>query len=524
MKVLVADSLSKEGVEIMKSVAEVDVKTGFKEAELVSIIGNYEGLVVRSQTQVTVPIIEAGKKLIIIGRAGVGVDNIDLEAATRCGIVVVNAPTGNTISAAEHAIALMLSLARHIPNANYALKAGKWERSKFTGTEVRGKTLGIIGLGNVGSAVARRANALEMRLLGYDPFVSQDRAENLHVEVVSLERIYKESDFITLHIPLTPQTKEMIGAIELAMMKPTVRIINAARGGLINEEALVNALKDKKITGAAIDVFPQEPCISSPLFALDNVIVTPHLGASTAEAQVTAASDVAVQIVDVFKGLPPKYAVNAPFIPPEMMPVLKPFMEVSTKIGRLAFRLGEGQMNSLKIKYEGEISGYDTNAIKASLLGGLLETTSEEKINMVNANLIAARRGVSVTEEKNAACQNYASLITAEVVTSVGTVAISGTILRGESHIVRVNDYWIDFVPTSGPFLFVDHKDRPGLIGSVGNITGAVDVNISSMYVSRQQSRGKALMILDLDEQLPEAARKKILSIPDVYTAKEITF
>ena len=246
MKVLVADALSKEGIDIMKAVAEVDVKTGLKQEEIIPIIGNYEGLVVRSQTQVTAPIIEAGKKLIIIGRAGVGVDNIDLEAATRRGIMVVNAPTGNTISAAEHAIALMLSLARYIPAANYALKAGKWERSKFTGTEVRGKTLGMIGLGNVGSAVARRARGLEMKLIGYDPFVSQDHARNLQVEIVPLERLYKEADFITLHIPSTAQTKEMIGAKELAMMKPTARIINTARGGLINEEALANALKGKK--------------------------------------------------------------------------------------------------------------------------------------------------------------------------------------------------------------------------------------------------------------------------------------
>ena len=308
------------------------------------------------------------------------------------------------------------------------------------------------------------------------------------------------------------------------MMKPTARIINAARGGLINEEALANALKEKKITGAAVDVFPQEPCISSPLFGLENVIVTPHLGASTAEAQVTAASDVAVQIVDVFKGLPPKYAVNAPFIPPEMMPVLKPFIEVAAKIGKLAFRLGEGQMNSVKIKYEGEVSGYDVNAIKSALLGGLMGTISEEKINIVNASMIAGRRGINVSEEKNAACQNYASLITAEVATSVGTVAIAGTVLRGESHIVRVNEFWIDFVPTSGPFLFVDHKDRPGLIGAVGNITGSVDVNISAMYVSRVQARGKALMILDLDEQLPEDARQKILAISGVYTAQKVLF
>jgi D-3-phosphoglycerate dehydrogenase len=524
MKILVADALSKEGIDIMKAVAEVEVKTGLKETELIAIISDYEGMVVRSQTQVTASIIEAGKKLIIIGRAGVGVDNIDLEAATRRGIIVVNAPTGNTISAAEHAIALMLSLSRYIPAANYALKAGKWERSKFTGTEVRGKTLGIIGLGNVGSAVARRARGLEMKLNGYDPFISQDHARNLQIDIVSLEKLYKESDYISLHIPLTSQTKEMIGTKEIALMKPTIRIINTARGGLINEEALANALKEKRIAGAAIDVFPQEPCTSSLLFGLDNVIVTPHLGASTAEAQVMAASDVAEQIVDVFKGLPPKYAVNAPFIPPEMMAVLNPFMQVATKIGKLASQLVGGQINSLKIKYEGELTRYDTNAVKAALLGGLLENISEEKVNMVNANLIAGKRGLSVVEQKDITCQNYASLITAEVTTSSETIAISGTVLRDESHIVRINNYWIDFVPTSGPFLFIDHKDRPGLIGSVGNITGSVDVNISAMYVSRLKARGQALMILDLDEALPDSAIKKIISLQDVYSAKAIVF
>ena len=522
MKVLVADSLSKEGIEIMKKVAEVDVKTGLKEDELISIIGDYEGMVVRSQTQVTDKIIEAGKKLIIIGRAGVGVDNINIEAATQKGVLVVYAPTGNTISAAEHAIALMLSLSRHIPAANQALKACKWERSKFTGTELRGKTMGIIGLGNVGSAVARRADGFEMKVIGYDPFISEERARNLHVEIVSLEKLYKEADFISLHIPLTAQTKGMIGEKELAMMKPTARIINTARGGLINEEALTKALKENKITGAAVDVFPQEPCTSSPLFELDNCIVTPHLGATTAEAQVMAATDVAEQIVDVLKGLQPRYAVNAPFIPPETMPILKPYMEAAIKIGKLASQLYRGQINNLKITYEGEITEYDTNSIKAALIGGLLENTSEEKINMVNANLIAERRGLNIVEQKENTCKNYASLITAEITTSEGTTSISGTVLRSEPHIVRINDYWIDFLPTTGSFLFVDHKDRPGLIGSVGNITGAVDVNISAMYVARQQARGEALMILDLDEKLPDEAVNKLLSIPDVYTAQPV--
>jgi D-3-phosphoglycerate dehydrogenase len=522
MKVLVADPLSTEGIEIMKAVAEVDVKTGLKAEELVSAIADYEGLVVRSQSQVTAPVIEAGKKLMVIGRAGVGVDNIDLEAATRRGIVVVNAPTGNTISAAEHAMALMLALARKIPQANDSLKAGKWERSKFMGTELRGKTLGIIGLGNVGSAVARRARSFEMKLLGFDPFISEDHARNLQVEIVTLERLYKEADFISLHIPLTAQTREMIGVKELAMMKPTARIINAARGGLINEEALAAALKEKKIAGAAIDVFPQEPCTSSILFGIDTAIVTPHLGASTAEAQVMAASDVAEQIVDVFKGLQPRYAVNAPFIPPEMMSVLGPYMRVATKIGKLASQLSEGQMNSLRIRYEGEITECDTDAVKAAMLGGLLEDISEEKVNLVNANLVASRRGLTVVEQKDPSCQNYASLITCEVTTSTGVTETAGTILREEVHIVRVNNYWIDFVPTEGAFLFVDHQDRPGLIGSVGNITGNVDVNISAMHVGRQKARGQALMILDLDEALPEEARQQILAIPDVHTAKAI--
>jgi D-3-phosphoglycerate dehydrogenase len=285
MKVLVADPIADEGIEVLRSVAEVDVRTGLKPEELVNVIGDYEGLVVRSQTQVTAEVISAGARLQVIGRAGTGVDNVNVDEATRRGIVVVNAPTGNTVSAAEHTIALMLALARHIPQANAALKSGVWQRSKFMGTELRGKTLGIIGLGNVGSEVARRACGFEMRVIGQDPFVSEEMAASLQVELVSTERLLKESDFITLHLPLTPQTKGLIGPKELAMVKPTVRIINCARGGLIDEELLVKAIQEKKIAGAAIDVFPREPATESVLFDNDEVIVTPHLGASTAEAR-----------------------------------------------------------------------------------------------------------------------------------------------------------------------------------------------------------------------------------------------
>jgi D-3-phosphoglycerate dehydrogenase len=475
---------------------------------------------VRSQTQVSAEVIQAGKKLQVIARAGVGIDNIDVEAATRRGIVVVNAPTGNTISAAEHTIALMLALARHIPQANAMLKSGIWQRSDFIGIEVRNKTLGIIGLGNVGSEVARRARGLEMKLIAYDPFISDDHARNLHVELVPLKQLLKEADFITLHIPLTASTKGLIGAKELALAKPTVRIINTARGGLIDEEALAKAVKENRVGGAAIDVFATEPVTKSILFEGNNIIVTPHLGASTTEAQATAARDVALQIIDIFKGQPARYAVNAPFIPAEVMSVLAPFMKLAATVGRLVSQLAEGQINAIQLKYEGEISNYDTNALKAAVLGGLLEGVSEERINLVNANVVAARRGLTVREQKAAICENYASLITAEVATSTGATTVAGTVMHRAPHIVRVDNYWLDIVPTGAYFLFSDHRDCPGLIGAVGKITGDADINISAMHLSRLKARGQALMILALDEPLPEEQQQQILSLPDVYTVK----
>ncbi len=520
MKVLIAEPVSEEGIDLLRGYAEVDVKLGLAPEELISTIGDYEALVVRSQIQVSAKVIEAGGKLQVIARAGVGVDNIDVDEATRRGIVVVNAPTGNTISAAEHTIALMLALARHIPQANAVLKSGEWRRSDFMGTEVRNKTLGIIGLGNVGSEVARRARGLEMKIIAHDPFISVDLAHNLQAELVSLKQLLKESDFITLHLPLTASTKGLIGAKELALVKPTVRIINCARGGLIDEEVLAKAVKEGRVAGAAIDVFPTEPATKSILFEEDNIIVTPHLGASTTEAQATAAMDVATQIIDVFKGQPPRYSVNAPFISAETLSVLAPFVKAAFTAGKLVNQLVEGQINAIQIKYDGEISDYDTNALKATVIGGLLEGVSEERVNLVNANIVAAQRGLTVVEQKKATCENYASLITLEVTTSTGVTTVATTVMRGESHIVRVNNYWIDIVPTGGYFLFSDHRDRPGLIGAVGKITGDADINISYMHLSRLKPRGQALMILALDEPLPEEQQQQILSIPDVYSAK----
>jgi len=520
MKVLIADPISNEGIDILCSHAQVDIKLGLKLEELIATIGNYEALVVRSQTQVSAKVIQTGQKLQVIARAGVGVDNIDVEEATRQGIVVVNAPTANTISAAEHTIALILTLARNIPQANAVLKSGVWRRSDFMGTEVRNKTLGVIGLGKVGSAVARRALGLEMKVIANDPYISVDYARNLQVELVSLKQLLKEADFITLHTPLTPSTKGLIGAKELALVKPTARIINCARGGLIDEEVLAKAVKEKRVAGAAIDVFSTEPATKSILFKDDNIIVTPHLGASTTEAQAVAATDIARQIIEVFKGQPARYAVNAPFIPAETLSVMGPFTKVASTVGKLVSQLAEGQMNTILIKYNGEISNYATNALKATVLGGLLEEISEERVNLVNADIVAAQRGLAVIEQKEATCENYTSLITVEATTSSGVTTVAGTVMRGESHIVRVNDYWIDIVPTGGYFLFSAHRDCPGLIRAVGKITADADINISAMHVSRLKPGGQALMILALDEPLPEEQRQQILSIPDVYSAK----
>ncbi|UCD09178.1 MAG: phosphoglycerate dehydrogenase, partial [Dehalococcoidales bacterium] len=438
-KVLVTESISEEGIELLRNHANVDINLDLSQDELLEIIGNYEGLIVRSQTDVTEEVIEAGKILQIIGRAGVGVDNIDVDTATRKGIVVVNAPTSNTTAAAEHTIALMLALARHIPQANSSLKAGAWQRSNFVGVEVKGKTLGIVGLGNVGSEVARRARALDMRVIASDPFISLDYAANLNVELVPMDRLLKESDFISLHIPQTNSTEGLIGEKEFAIIKPSARIINAARGGLIDENALVKAIKEERIAGAALDVFRNEPLDSDIFVDIENIIVTPHLGASTTEAQTNVAADIVNQVIAVFSGQTAKYSVNAPFISVENISVLAPFIKASTTAGKLAAQLADGQMSSISIRYEGEISNYDTNVLKAAVLGGLLEQISEERVNLVNANLIATRRGLAVVEQKDAVSEIYSSLITAEVKTIKGTVTVSTSVVRGETHIGRVD-------------------------------------------------------------------------------------
>jgi D-3-phosphoglycerate dehydrogenase len=518
MKILVADPIAEEGIQVLRSYAQVDIKTKLEPEQLKAIIDDYDALIVRSQTQVGAEVIESGKKLKVIGRAGVGTDNIDVDAATKNGIVVVNAPTGNIIAAAEHTIALMLALARNVSQADVQLKSGKWQRERLVGTELRNKTLGIIGLGNVGSEVAKRVRSFEMRVIAHDPFVSKDYAHNFEVELVSLDQLLREADFITLHVPLTAATKKLIGGKELAKLKPTARIINCARGGLIDEEAVVKAIKAGKIAGAAFDVFTNEPVTDSPLFKEDKIVVTPHLGASTIEAQTSVAKDVAEEVLAVLQGQFSKYAVNAPHIAPELVP----FMRLAATIGNLASQLMEGQINSTHIRYSGGVANYDCNPIKTALISGLLQQTSEERINVVNVGFIATQRGLKISEEKETTCQNYSNLLTLEVNTNVGTTAISGTVRDNEIHIVQVNDFWMDIVPTGGYFLFCDHLDQPGLVGTIGNITGKADINISSMHLSRLQPRGKALMILALDEPLGEEHLQEIRVLPGIYSAKAV--
>lgn len=521
-KILIADPIAQDGIDILQREGDVDVKTGLKPDELIAIIGDYAALVVRSETKVTAEVFAAGKQLQAVGRAGVGVDNIDLTAATERGVIVVNAPLGNTISAAEHAVGLMLSLARHIPDANESLKHGEWKRSKFVGVEVRGKTLGVVGLGQVGSEVARRAKGLDMEVVAFDPFVSPDRAAMLGVELAaSLDDVLARADFLTLHTVLTAQTKHLLGADQLAKMKPSARIVNTARGDLIDIDALVDAVDSGRIAGAAIDVFPQEPPdMEAKVLHDDHIIVTPHLGASTAEAQERVAVDVARQILAILRGEPAQYAVNAPMIAPETMSVIAPYIPVAEKAAKLATQLAAGQMTHIEIDYLGEIAQHDTAPLKAAVVKGLVAPISEENVTIVNANLIAETRGMKIVERKGPAESVYANLIRVHIHTSSGDTDVTGTAAHDGPHIVQVNDLWVDIPPGDGWLLLCENQDQPGMIGAVGTFLGQHDINISFMRVGRTGVRGRALMAVGLDDPITQAQIDQLTGIPNILSAR----
>jgi D-3-phosphoglycerate dehydrogenase len=520
-KVLVSDPIAQDGIDVLAGHAQVDVRLGLSPEELIAAIGEYEALVVRSETKVTAQVFEAAKKLQVVGRAGVGVDNIDLQAATNAGVIVVNAPLGNTISAAEHAVGLMLALARHIPAASASLREGRWERKRFMGVEVRGKTLGIIGLGQVGSEVAHRARGLEMHVLGYDPFVSEERAQVLGAEMVSLEELLKRSDFISLHTTLTKDTRHLIGEAQLKLVKPTARIINTARGPLIDEEALCRAVDEGRVAGAAIDVFAQEPPPSdNVLLKNDRILVTPHLGASTAEAQERVAIDVAEQVVAVFDGQPARYAVNAPLIAAETLSVIGPYLDVAAKTASLGTQLCEGQLGRIEIEYLGEIANYDVTPLKAAVIRGLLAPISEENVTIVNANLVAEHRGLRITERMGPYEGIYANLITVRLTTTTGTTTVAGTMAHDGPHVVLLNGFWVDIPPGDGYLLICENKDRPGTIGAVGSYLGQNDVNVSFMRVGREKVRGRAVMVLGLDDPVTPAQLEEIQRIPNIFSAR----
>ena len=517
-RVLVADKIADDGVATLKAIAEVDVRPGLSENELAQIIGDYEALVVRSETQVTRRVLEAGAKLQVVGRAGVGIDNIDVEAATERGVVVVNAPQGNTIAATEHTISLILATARHIPQADASLRAGEWRRKEFMGTELRGKTLGILGLGNIGYEVARRAVAMEMRVIAYDPFVSEGRAESIGVELASVEEVITGSDFITVHLPLNETTRGIIGSKEIARMKPDVRLINVARGGIIDEHALVEGVRSGKVAGAAIDVFTSEPPEADvPLFDDPRIIVTPHLGASTMEAQGRVAVDVAEQIVDVLEGRAARYAVNAPILSPEAMKVLGPYLGVCEMLGTIATQLVGGRVKSIEIDFFGEIADHDVTPLRSSIIKGLLKPISEEIVNMVNAGLVANGRGWAIEERLNSSHEVFRNLIQVRVNTSEEEVSVGGTLVHGGPHIVLINGLDVDIAPQVGGILLVcDNDDRPGMIGTIGTILGASDINVSSMQVARREPRGRALMLLGLDEAPTENQAAQIRAVDGI--------
>ena len=525
-KILVADPIAQDGIDILKREADVDVRTGLSHEQLIEIIPDYAALIVRSETRVTPEVFAAAKELRAVGRAGVGVDNIDLNAATERGVVVVNAPQGNTISAAEHTIGLMLALARHIPEADASLRGGEWKRSKFIGVELRGKTLGVVGLGQVGSEVARRGKGLDMHVVAYDPFVSTERAHMLGVDLAeSLDELLAQADFVTLHTVLTPQTRHLIGEAQFAKMKPGARLINTARGDLVDTTALLRAVEEGRIAGAALDVFPEEPPdMENPVLHHERIIVTPHLGASTAEAQERVAVDVAEQVLAILRGEPAQYAVNAPMIAAETMTVLAPYIPVGEKVASLATQLASGQFGNIEIEYLGEISNHDTTALKAAVIRGLLGPITEENVTIVNANLIAEHRGMRIIERKGPAEEIYANLIRVHLHTSAGDTDVTGTIAHDGPHIVAINDFWVDIPPGDGWLLLCENQDRPGMIGAVGTFLGQHDIHISFMRVGRVAVRGHALMAVGLDDPISPELVEELEKIPDIISARAVKF
>lgn len=522
MKVLVAEPISNEAIEFMKENGlQVDVKTGMEREELIKIISEYDAIIVRSQTKVDSAILESAKKLKIIGRAGVGVDNIDINAATQRGIVVVNAPGGNTISTAEHAIALILAAARRIPQADRSVKEGKWERKKFMGIELRGKTVGVVGLGRVGFEVAKRCKALEMNVVAFDPYVSKERAEQIGAKLVDLDTLLSVSDIITIHVPRTKETIGLIGKEKFEKMKDGVIIVNAARGGIVDEKALYEAIKSGKVFAAGIDVYEKEPPDpDNPLLKAENVVTTPHIAASTREAQLNVGMIIAEDIVNLSKGLPVRNAVNLPSIEPAEFEYMMPFLKLAEKMGKIAStRLG-GAIKMVKVTCSGKLASKNTEFVTRALLKGLFEPILGNEINLVSAKPVAVERGITVEESKVDSSEYYESLLEVVVESDGKEMYLAGTAFGNEYRILKIDVYNVNFVP-EGHYVISLHEDKPGVIGRVGTLFGKNNINIAGMIVGRSGDKpgGIQLMLLLVDDPPTEEVLREMVKLDGIIDA-----
>jgi D-3-phosphoglycerate dehydrogenase len=522
MRVLVTEKLAERGLALLRQDFEVDVRTELAAAGLDAAIAPYDALVVRSQTKVDASVLEAGGNLKVVGRAGIGLDNIDVETATRRGIMVVNAPQSNVLSAAEHTMALLLALSRNLPQAHGALRRGAWERERFQGVELHGKTLGIVGLGQVGRMVAQRALSFGMRLIAYDPYVSRDRARQLSVELMpDLEALLVQADFVTIHLPRTSETEGLIGRRELALMKEGARLVNTARGGLVDEDALADALRAGRLAGAALDVFETEPATKHPLFEMENVIVTPHLGASTFEAQDKAGVAIAEMVRLALRGEFVPFAINVAAA--EVSEQVRPFLPLAEKLGRILTGLAEAPMREVAVEYVGRIAEADTSVLTLAALKGALGGVVHEPVSYVNAPIIARDRGLEVSERRSTASQDYVNLIALRTETEAGEVTVAGTLVgkRNAERLVRVYDFDIDMAPARH-MAFCLYEDRPGVIGKVGTILGEEGINIASMEVGRREAGGLALMGLTVDSPIPASVLERIAEAVGMKSARSI--
>ncbi|WP_137388149.1 phosphoglycerate dehydrogenase [Rhodoligotrophos defluvii] len=523
-RVLIADKLSDRAVEIFRERGiETDVQVGLDRDQLIAIIGDYDGLAVRSATKVTVKVLEAAHNLKVIGRAGIGVDNIDVPAATAKGVIVMNTPHGNAITTAEHAIALMMALARQIPEANASTQAGKWEKSRFMGVELTSKVLGIIGCGNIGSIVADRAIGLHMKVIAYDPFLSEERAVDLGVEKVELDELLRRADIITLHTPLTDKTRGIIDAAALAKTRKGVRIINCARGGLVVEADLKAALESGHVAGAALDVFEEEPAKANPLFGMPNVVCTPHLGASTAEAQENVALQVAEQMSDYLLYGAVSNAVNMPSITAEEAPRLKPFVRLAEQLGSFAGQLTETSLKSIRIEYAGDVAEMNVRALTSALLAGLFRPMLSD-VNMVNAPLIARERGIAVDEVLQTQRGTFENYIRLTVVTERQERSVAGTVFSdGKPRIIQIKGINME-AELGRHMLYVTNEDKPGFIGALGTLLGSSGINIATFHLGREGPGRQAIALVEIDEALPTDVLAKVAALPHVRQAKPLAF